>query len=104
MCETFDQHCKAGIYVLPIMWFWLSITDINTDFIEFSYIVGVGEFNPGGTLNALKHVTLYGVNISTSLETNGGTVFVERSTPVLFNKPSQLAKGMIRLSRPSLSQ
>ncbi len=36
------------------IWFWLPITDINTVIIEFSYIVGVREFYPGGTLKHLQ--------------------------------------------------
>ncbi len=44
--------CQDHILRMHI-WFRLSMTDINTRIMEFSYFVGVIEFNPGGTLNKL---------------------------------------------------
>ena len=37
-------------------WFWLSITDTNTVIMEFSYMVGVRELNPGGTLKSKNFI------------------------------------------------
>ncbi len=45
--------CQDHILHMHV-WFWSSIADINTAIIEFSYTVGVREFNPDGTLNGSK--------------------------------------------------
>ncbi len=54
--ECFKTRGLPSKQVLPIksihmyIWFWLSITDINSVIMDYSFTVGVRECNPVGTL------------------------------------------------------